>query len=474
MCGRKALFLGLGALSLTSCVKYRPVALNPPALEREYRARSLTTAALVEFLRQNGQAQSAWPPSSLDLRTLALVAYFYNPDLAVARSRLAAADAGVAVAGLRPAPSIAVEGGYNPNPESRALYGVLPSFTIETAGKRGLRILQAQKMVESAKAGLAESGWLVRSRVRTSLFNYLLAERRKALLEAEVAVRAEIVAIFDKRVAVGEAPRPELDIYRVDLLTARSGLDTATGELVQARMALASAVGLSGEALAGLGFRAPEFDAPVAPAALPTLAVQKAGVLHRADIRRALADYGAADAVLQLEIARQYPDVQLTPSYSFEEGFARYVLNAALQPISGGRRSKALIAQAEAEREHVATQFEALQAQAIGEMDRALEQYKAAYLAWQTAGARLIEIQTQREAAARRALDAGEGDRLGLAIVRIESITAARAQLDALARLATALAAVEDSMQQPLEAALDIGEAPAVAPQRGAQPGRKP
>lgn len=474
MCVRKALILGLGALSLTGCVKYRPRALNPPALETEYRARSLATPALVEFLRQNGQAQAAWPPDSLDLRTLALVAYFYNPDLSVARSRLAAAEMGIAVAGLRPTSSVAIEGGYNPNPESRVLYGVFPSFTIETAGKRGLRILQAQKLAESAKAGLAESGWLVRSRVRTSLFNYLVAERRKTLLETEVAVRTEVVGIFDKRVSVGEAPRPELDIYRVDLLTARSAVDTAVGDALQARMALASAVGLSGEALAGLGFRSPELDSPVAPTALPIRAVQKAGVLHRADIRRALADYGAADAIFRLEIARQYPDVQLTPSYSFEEGFARYVLNAALQPLSGTHRSKALIAQAEAEREHVATQFEALQAQAIGEMDRALEQYRAAYLAWQTAGARLVEIQTQRETAARRALEAGEGDRLGLAVVRLESITAARSQLDALARLATALAAVEDSIQQPLEAALQIGDAPAMAPQRGIQPGRKP
>jgi outer membrane protein TolC len=457
---------GLSILALTGCVKYRPRALNPPALETEYRARSLTAPALVDFLRQNGQQWAALPPQSLDLRTLALVAYFYNPDLAVARSRLAAAEAGIAVAGLRPTVSLGIDAGYNANPESHPLYGVLPSFTIETAGKRGLRILQAQKLKEGARAGLAESGWLVRSRVRTSLFNYLAAERRRTLLETEVAVRSEIVGIFDKRVSVGESPRPELDIYRVDLLNVRSALDTALGEASQTRMALASAVGLSGEALAGIVFRAPELDAPILPEALPVRAVQKAGVLHRADIRRALADYGASDAILRLEVARQYPDIQLTPGFNFEEGFARYVISTALQPLPGMRRNKALIAQAEAEREHVSTQFEALQAQAIGEMDRAVEQYRAAYLAWQTAGARLVEIQTQRETAARRALEAGEGDRLGLAIVRLESITATRAQLDALMRLATALAAVEDSMQQPLEAALQIGDAPAMAPQR--------
>ena len=236
---KEALIVGLGALSLTGCVKYRPRALDPPSLETQYRARSLTAPALVEYLHQNGQAHGAWPPRSLDLRALALISYFYSPDLAVARAKLAAAEAAVAVAGLRPSSSVAVEGGYNPNPESNVLYGIFPSFTIETAGKRGLRILQAQRVTESARAGLVESGWLVRSRVRTSLFNYLVAERRKELLETEVAVRNEIAGIFDKRVSVGEAPRPELDIYRVALLNTRSSLDAAAGETAQARMTLA-------------------------------------------------------------------------------------------------------------------------------------------------------------------------------------------------------------------------------------------
>ncbi len=453
-------------MALTGCVRYRTGVLNPPALETEYRARSLTSPALIDFLSQNGEQQAAWPPTVLDLRPLALVGYFYSPDLAVARSRLAAAEAGIAVAGARPTATFGIDAGYNSNPESHTLYSFLPSFTIETAGKRGLRILQAQKVAESARAGFSEGGWLVRSRVRTALFNHVTAERRKALLETEVAVRSEIAGIFDKRVAVGETSRPELGIYRVALLNAQWALNTALGETVQTRMTLASAVGLPGEALTGLEIHAPELDAPILPDALPVRVVQKAGVLHRADVRRALADYGAADAVLRLEVAKQYPDLQLTPGYNFEEGFARFVLSTVLQPLPGRRRSRVLIDLAEAEREHVAAQFEALQASAIGEMTRAVEQYRAAYAAWQTAGARLVEIQTERETAARRALEAGEGDRLGLAVVRLESTTAARAQLDALTRLSAALAAVEDSMQQPLTAALRIGDAPATAPSR--------
>ena len=65
-------------------------------------------------------------------------------------------------------------------------------------------------------------------------------------------------------------------------------------------------------------------------------------------------------------------------------------------------------------------------------------------------------MQRDREAAAQHALAAGEGDRLGVAAARLETITAARSALEALTRVTTALTALEDSMQQPLTAALQI------------------
>ena len=50
-----------------------------------------------------------------------------------------------------------------------------------------------------------------------------------------------------------------------------------------------------------------------------------------------------------------------------------------------------------------------------------------------------------------RAVEAGEEDRLALAEVRIESAVAARARLDALRRVQSALGDLEDAVEQPLE-----------------------
>ena len=188
------------------------------------------------------------------------------------------------------------------------------------------------------------------------------------------------------------------------------------------RIAVANAAGLPGTSLESMAIRAPELDSPLALESLPIATIRKAGLLHRADIRRTLAEYAVADAAVRLEVAKQYPDIQLTPSYQFQEGFGEYVLGAALQQLAPFHRNRPIIDQAEAEREQSASQFQFQQAQAIGEIERAVAQYQAAFKAWQDAGSRVLVIQRDREAAARRALAAGEGDpRLSVANARLEN-----------------------------------------------------
>jgi outer membrane protein TolC len=94
--------------------------------------------------------------------------------------------------------------------------------------------------------------------------------------------------------------------------------------------------------------------------------------------------------------------------------------------------------------------------------------YRAALDEWRDANDRLVVVQRDREEAARRALAAGEGDRLSLATVRLQTATAAKARLDALTRVQTALGALEDAMQQPLEAALSVPDPMRVSPRKGA------
>jgi outer membrane protein TolC len=462
---RLIVFTVLTAILSSGCVHYRARPIDPPQLETEYRNRSLDDAGVQGFVRSNSEQKSAaWPPKSLNLELLTLIAFYYSPDLEVARAGIALADAEIVSARARINPSLGTESGYNSNPESARLYSILPSFTIETAGKRGSRILQAQKVAEAARISLSETAWHVRSRIRAALMVYLLARLRYDQLRNEESIRVEIVEIFVARLVLGEAARPELDVFRINLISSRAALKAAEGEVAQSLAALASAAGLPFAALEGKEIDAPVLEKLPAYESLSLNRVQRAGLVHRADVRRTLVEYAAAEAALRLEVARQYPDIELAPGYSFEEGFSRYVIGATLGSVPLFHRNQGPIAVAEAQRRQVEARFTALQSQVIGEMDKAVVQYRAAFAEFREATDRLITIQKEREEAARRAFAAGQQDRLELATVRLQSATAARSRLEALARAQAALGALEDALQYPLESGLPLPEPPQVSP----------
>src|SRR5262249_2244629 len=79
---------------LTGCASYHPRPLQPPDLERAYHARSFGDPALQQYVEANvGTTQTAWPPRSVDLKTLTLIGYYYSASLDVARAQLSAAEA---------------------------------------------------------------------------------------------------------------------------------------------------------------------------------------------------------------------------------------------------------------------------------------------------------------------------------------------------------------------------------------------
>jgi outer membrane protein TolC len=173
-----------------------------------------------------------------------------------------------------------------------------------------------------------------------------------------------------------------------------------------------------------------------------------------------LAEYGAADARLRLEIANQYPNVSLTPAYSLQEGFAAYTLGSAIDSLPIFHHNQGPIAEAEAARAEMRARFVALQAQAIGDTESAIRQYRGAVQQWLEARDHLQAVQQQRESAVLAAFHQGEADRLDLALARSFTLTADQTRLDALVRVQNALGALEGAVQVPLEAGLSPSEIP--------------
>ena len=321
---------------------------------------------------------------------------------------------------------------------------------IETAGKRGKRIAEAEKISESARWNFVSAAWQIRSGVRASLLDFKIAGRRAALLQQEFAAQKEIVRLLQQRLDAGEISRPELTTAQIALNKTQLDLSDARSKQADARSHLAEALGLSEAALDGENLN---FDFSLSDVkALTSADARRVALRSRADILAALADYAAAEDDLRLEIAKQYPDLHLGPGYAWNSGNAgdnQWSLGLTLElPILN--QNQGPIAEAEARRKLAAAKFIELQSQVIGEIDRAVAGFRVAREQLQT-GNELLAAEQRQQKSAEAQLKAGAGDRLDLLNAQLELSNAQLAQLDNAAKLQTAFGALEDALQRPAD-----------------------
>src|SRR5207248_2800150 len=139
----------------------------------------------------------------------------------------------------------------------------------------------------------------------------------------------------------------------------------------------ADPLGRSSKAIAAAKLDASLPGAPETHSDLPSAEARQQPLLGRPDILATLADYAATESLLQLEIARQYPDLHLSPGYQFDQGEHKWSLGLwAELPVLN--QNQGPIAEAKARREETAARFTVLQAKVIAEIDRALAARTAA------------------------------------------------------------------------------------------------
>jgi outer membrane protein TolC len=439
-------------LGLAGCAHFHDQPLAAEKSLADFEARSLAAAGLQSFLATNLPSESA-STAAWDFNRLALVAFYFHPDLDVARAQLAAAQSAGRTAGQRPNPTLSVSPTYNTTTTIPSPWIVSPSLDIpiETAGKRGYRLAQAAHLSDAARFNLAASAWQVRSRVRKNLLALYAASESVALLQKQEAVQAESVRVIEGQLQAGAVSPLEITQARVALNQTRFALLDAESQSAAARIQLAESLGLPPAALDGVTLSFDDFKK--FPAAVPDAAARKQALVNRADILGALAEYAATQSALQLEIAKQYPDIHLNPGYEYDQGDNKWGVGLSLElPILN--RNQGPIAEAETRRTESAAKFNALQARVLSEIEQAFAGYRAAMEKADAANSLNRELATQLQTA-QGMLHAGEISRIELAQRQLELTTAALVQLAALVQAQESLGALEDALQSP--AGLPVG-----------------
>jgi outer membrane protein, heavy metal efflux system len=449
----------VAVLLATGCVRYHPQPISPAATLDDFEARRLDAAPLGEFLRtRDGITQ--WPPVSWDLNTLTLAAFYYSPDLDVARAQWGVARGGVITAGGRPNPSLTAGLGYNASTPAGDISPWIPEalldLPIEVAGKRGIRIRRAGQLSEAARLNVLTVAWQVRSRVRLSFLDFYVAVEVDSLLARQQQIQTQIVAILEAQLAVGEVSAFEITQARIALANSRLARLGAAQQRAAARSELADALGVPPVAVDSIGFFFQGLNGITQE--LPAAEIRRQALLSRSDILGALAEYEASQAALQLEVRKQYPDLNLGPGYQLDQTDNKWTLGVSVVlPLLN--RNKGPIAEAAAMREASAARFLTVQSRALGEIEAAIAAARAATDQVGAADSLLNDL-ARRDRSAQAAYQVGEISRLELLGVQAEMITTGLARLDALASAQQAIGRLEDAMQSPLDVGPWVLEAP--------------
>jgi cobalt-zinc-cadmium efflux system outer membrane protein len=436
-------------LPATGCVRYhaRPISLTK-SLD-DFESRSLAAPELKGFLRSR-LGQNEWPPA-WDLRSLTLVAIYYHPDMDVARAQWGVAQAGRRTAGEIPNPALSLLMGYNSTTPAPEVNPWIPEadldIPVETAGKRGYRIVQARHLAEAARLNVLSAAWEVRDRLRQAFIDLFAAEEAGEILSRQLALQAQGLAILETQLAAGEVSAYDVTQARIALENGRLAELAADQERAQARVRLASALGLPPRSLAGTEFA---FDGlRKLSAGIPSAEARRRALIGRSDILAALAEYEAIQSALRLEVARQYPDINLGPGFQFDQTDNKWTLGLSLVlPLLN--RNRGPIAEAEARRSEAAARFLALQAQVVGQVDGAVAGLRAASEKVRSAGELRADLARQ-EAIARSRYALGEISRLELIGVELELAASDQAALEALVQAQRSAGELENAMQNPLD-----------------------
>ncbi len=202
-------------------------------------------------------------------------------------------------------------------------------------------------------------------------------------------------------------------------------------------------------ALAGARFSFP--DLKTLPLGLTRPQVRQQALLERADVRAALERYAASQSALQLQIARQWPDIRLGPGFAWNAQLAgdrQWELGLSL-PLPILNHDQGPIAEAETRRALAAAHFLTVQSAALTRIDSSLAAYDSARAQLTTADSLLGNLERQIDSL-KAQVAAGEVQPLELVNARLAYESGAQNRLAALIRAQQALGLLESAMQSPL------------------------
>jgi outer membrane protein TolC len=313
-------------------------------------------------------------------------------------------------------------------------------LTVELGGKRGARLQQARARSAIAEADLRLTAWRIARDAQAAALRLAASEADLAAARREVEALSDLESRERARFQEASLSSAELARTGTEVQAARAEAAAAEGAALAARADLAGTLAVPSRALDSVEVA----DDPAADCAtLGLLGPDSLGTLaltRRPEMGRVLADYAAAEAEVRLEVARQYPDLELGPGFIWDQGVHRWTLALALPKLLGFR-NRAAITQAEAVRAAAGARAAEAQEGLLAEVDATLSRCRGAALE-RTAADSQVTLSARASALAQAAYQRGETSGLEPALAGLAMVRARRLQAAARAGEAAAAGAL--------------------------------
>lgn len=437
---------------LSACVKHQYIAepINTTKNHNEILIRDHHSEQFRAFLQRNQYPVNNWPITKWDLNGLTLAAIYFSPTIQVAKSELAIQSAGEIIAGQRPNPTIGIPlEHHSGSAESPWLIGLISDFLFERKDKRETLLQQASAKKNAAEIKLEQQVWSIYSDLHKNMIEYFAAIKQKELLLVQHDLLKENLMLLTRRQELGQVSQFELSSVRLELQHIQLRRADQNYVINNAFHNLIAVTGLQVDKFDKDSFEFNTIENGLELEQLNENQLRKELLNNRFDIRIKLKDYEVLEAALKLEIIRQYPDINLSPGFIFDQGSNVWALGASwVLPVFHNHEGE--IEQALAKRTHLQAEFISLQTSLMNDLNRTHQNYIDRLASYKNSLSLLEEFE-ERSAQIKKQFDLGYSDHLSMVQVQLEVEKVRQAIFVVKVDVLRALEQLERTTQQPLQ-----------------------
>lgn len=384
------------------CAAYAPQPLDPGASLTTWRERTPALSLVRDFAQ--AQRDATTNPiefnaeDGIDLAEAEVLALLFNPQLRHARLEADVARLGAAEAGRWEDPRFGIDaerilsGANDP-----WVLGGLINLTVPLSGRLSVERELASAEADVAKLRVVEKERQVVANLRKTWAEYSALELRRNAINQAISDLTTIESSVGKLRDAGELDPTDARLFTIDLTRRRSQKISNDREMMRTEATLRQLMGLSPQVALKL-----VADLPADITLSGAIDIE-----NNPRIAAAHAAYQAAERNFELEVRKQYPDIEIGGGFGTDEGDSRLLGGLSLPiPIFNGNRRA--IVEARARRASAAAAYEAELIAVTSELDSLTNDATAAQEEVRVIENDLIPLVDRQLIEARRLLEVGE------------------------------------------------------------------